>query len=165
MSEYIWAHENAIDVVVNINWSKPVSHDMLYYGLAKDNEEAYFYAIIGIEEGDWRPYYIGMVYSQDISSRHKNKDHQNRLVKLTRLHPHITWHLTLGKPSFDGNRISKAMINDIEGLLIYSHWHEDSINESKINGFFSNKYYLINNTGFNDPFYKKVGFGSFTTNE
>jgi hypothetical protein len=80
------------------------------------------------------------------------------------MHPDTIWHLTLGTPTIDCRRISEKLIKEIEGLLIYSHWHDECANRSKINSFFSSQYILIENTGFSDPFYPQVGFGPFVTN-
>ncbi len=165
MTNYKWAHKDEIDKSVTIDWSKPVTHDMLNTGLATNNDEAYLYSIIGLFEGDWLPFYIGMVYKQDISSRHKNHDHIRRLKRLKELHPETTWHLTLGTVVSKEGRITKKLISEIEGLMIYSHWHEDSINENKINGYYGNSYTLITNKGFTDPFYLKVGYGAFISEE
>ena len=142
-AEYEWAHEDEIDLTVTIDWSKPLTHDMLYCGLAESDDSAYLYAIIGLIEREWCPYYIGMVYSQQISCRHKNQDHVKRLDRLKKLYPDTVWHLTLGIPTVDGKRTTKQLIEKVEGLMIYSHWHEDSINQSKINWFFCNRYVSI----------------------
>lgn len=160
LSKYVFAHEDEINLDISIEWSKPCTHDMLHYGLEDSNDSAYFYAIIGIcpEVGGWWAYYIGMVYSQDVSSRHLNKDHQKKLEYLKTKYPDITWHLTLGTP-LGISRINKQVIEEIEGLLIYSHWHKDLLNEKKVNSFNSNKAIRIKNTGFVDPFYRRVAYG------
>ena len=161
MTDYEWAHEDEIDIHVTINWSKPVTHDMLHAGLANNNEEAYLYSIIGLFDGEWCQFYIGMVYDQDIASRQKNQDHIERLNRLKKLYPKTIWHLTLGNLTVDEGRITKKLVSKIEGLMIYSNWHEESVNDNKINGFFYDSYILITNIGFTDPFYSKSGFGAF----
>ena len=163
MKEYEWAHEDEIDLTVAIEWSNPMAHDMLNSGLSDSDDSAYLYSIIGLFDGEWWPYYIGMVYSQQVSIRHKNQDHINRLARLRKMHPNTVWHLTLGTPTVDGKRITKRLIEKVEGLLIYAHWHDECVNESKINGFFSDSYISIVNSGFTDPFYGKVGFGAFVS--
>jgi len=165
MTSYNWAHEDKVDYIVNINWAKPITHDMLYTGLSDMDDSAYFYAIIGLFEGDWWPYYIGMVYSQNVSDRHKNKDHQERLEKLKKDYPKTTWHLTLGTPLLKGKRLSKILISEIEGLLIYGNWHDELINKSKINRFSSSNAIKIINEGFSEPFFKTTSYGVFNTEE
>lgn len=161
MSNFQWAHEEEIDVLVTVDWSAPVTHDMLHGGLVGEDDSAYFYAIIGRFEKQWWPYYIGKVYSQSVSQRQKNKDHLKRLEELKKLSPSTTWHITLGTPKFEYNNISPKIINEIEGLLIYSNWHKESINRSKINTFHSYNHIQITNTGFSEPFYKKTSYGVF----
>ena len=110
MGKYEWAHDDEIDMRVEIEWSTPMTHDMLKSGLSDSDDSAYFYAIIGLFDGDWWTYYIGMVYLQQVSNRHKNKDHINRLERLKKMHPNTVWHLTLGTPTVDGKRITKKLV-------------------------------------------------------
>ncbi len=161
MTSFNWAHEDEIDLTVNVEWSGPVTHDMLFYGLADSDKSAYLYAIVGLFEDEWWSYYIGMVYEQNVSIRHMNKDHTKRLERLQNKFPETVWHLTLGTPAVEGKRITKKLIKEVEGLLIYSHWHEKCINELKVNYFFADRYISIINSGFSDPFYTKVGYGVF----
>jgi len=162
MENYEWVHEGEeIDVISTIEWSNPITHDMLHSGLAESDDSAYFYAIIGLFEQVWWPFYIGKVYSQTISERHKNADHIQRLEELKSKYPKVTWHLTLGTPSIEDGRISSGIIDTIEGLLIYSNWHGESINKNKINDFNSDKHIQITNAGFSEPFHKKIGYGVF----
>jgi len=163
MAEFELAHEDQTDLSVIVDWSPPVTHDMLYTGLANTDDEAYLYAIIGRFEGDWWSYYIGMTYNQSVLSRQQNQDHLDRLERLKKLHPKTIWHITLGTPSIPERRISRKLIEQIEGLLIYSHWHEESVNEKKISTFLSDSYISILNTGFADPFYTEVAFGTFVS--
>lgn len=161
MKSYKWAHDDQVDLEVTIDWSVPVTHDMLNYGLATSDDSAYFYSIIGLINKEWWVYYIGMVFSQSVSKRQKNPDHKRRLDELKMLYPEVTWHITLGTPNFNKYKIEKGLIQEIEGLLIYSHWHEEIINKAKIDYFISENAIQITNTGFIDPFYEKIGHGVF----
>jgi len=161
MNNFNWAFDDEIDIDVVINWSKPVTHDMLYSGLAESEETACLYAIIGKTKEGWWPYYIGMTYFQYVSDRNKGKDHQQRLKKLKRKYPKIVWHITLGTIEVKNRNISESLVKRIEGLLIYSNWHTELINKKKIFGFNSNKPIRIKNTGFTEPFYKEIGYGVF----
>ena len=163
---YEWAFEGeGIDVQVEIDWTKPLTHDMLNYGLSSADESANFYAIIGMFDGYWWPYYIGKVYFQAVSSRHKNSDHVKRLDDLKASFPKVVWHLTLGTPKFLSSRKSEALIDTIEGLLIYGCWHEEMANKSKVNNFNAHRQIHIKNTGFRHPFPKNIGYGVFLNEE
>jgi len=164
-TKYNWAHEEEISYSVRINWSHPKTHDMLNSGLAESDHEAYFYALIALFDGMWWPFYFGMVYSQNVSNRHKNVDHKRRLEKLKELYPEKTWHLTLGTPKFEGVRTTEKIIREVEGLLIYSNWHDENINKSKINSFSSTNSIKIINEGFTDPFYSINAYGVFNSYE
>ena len=161
MNSFDWAYHDEIDIKVTIDWSRPMTHDMLNYGMAKSDEFAYFYSIIGYVNKAWWPYYIGMVYKQSVSERHENPDHKKKLNELKSAFPEITWHLTLGTPDIKGKRLTKKLIESVEGLLIYSNWQDEMVNKSKINKFNSDATIEIINTGFSDPFYTKTGFGVF----
>lgn len=161
MNGFEWAFEDEISIDAVINWSKPASHDMLYSGLVDEEGPTFFYSIIGKTKDGWYPYYIGMTYFQYVSTRNKAQDHQKRLDYLKRKYPKMVWHLTLGKLTLKSGKISESLIKKIEGLLIYSNWHEELINKKKIYGFTSGKQIRIKNTGFTGPFYKEIGYGVF----
>lgn len=162
MKNFIWAHEGEeVDIRVSIEWTKPVTHDVLKTGLVESDETAFFYIIIALINKKWVPFYIGKVYSQSVSERHKNTDHLRKIEGLTKDHPDVIWHIMLGTPSLLEGKITTDKVDYIEGLLIYSNWHEALINRSKINGFISNKHIHIINTGFTDPLHKEIGYGVF----
>lgn len=163
-SQYYRVHEEyEVDVKVSIEWSLPLTHDMLNYGLSEVDQLANFYAIIGLIEGYWWPYYIGKVYRQTVSSRHKNSDHVERLEALKLRYPEVTWHLTLGTPQFINARKSATLVDSIEGLLIYACWHDETMNKNKVNHFNAAKHINIENTGFYAPFPRNIGYGVFVS--
>ncbi|BBN60215.1 hypothetical protein [Hydrogenovibrio marinus] len=163
MTNFTWAHKDEIDIQATIDWSSPITHDMLHSGLSDYDETAHFYAIIALDNKEWWCYYIGKVYKQTVSQRHKNKDHKIKLEQLKKAFPNKTWHLTLGKLSGDF-QINEKNIDEIESLLIYSHWHEENINQKKINRFLSSRSIQINNEGFSEPFYPSVAYGVMLEN-
>ena len=165
MALYEYAHEDEIDLIVTIDWSNPITHDVLYSGLSDSDETAYFYAIVGRFEKQWWAYYIGKVNNQYVSQRHKNQDHKQRLRTLRESYPDTVWHITLGTPHVEGGRVTSGVVDDIEGLLIYSHWHEETINKLKISRFSSSRSIKVINRGFSDPFYKEIGYGVFCSQE
>ena len=159
MTKFSWAHSDEVDLKVTINWGEPVKFKELFDGQV-DEEEAYYYAIIGKSHNRWKCFYIGKVYDQYVSTRHLNADHIRRREELERKHPKIDWHLTLGVPTFnEAGRITRNRVDIVEGLLIYSHWHKKIANRSKINSFHSNKSILVSNHGFVDPFKKLIAYG------
>jgi hypothetical protein len=161
MNRFNLAHKDEISIDVEINWSNPTTLDILNSGLEYSDDMAFFYAIIGKFGKEWWAYYIGMVFSQFVSERHKAKDHQNRLKQLKKIYPETVWHLTLGTPKLKTGRITKPLIEKVEGLLIYSHKHEEILNKKKIKGFSSFKSMRITNTGFTEPFFEEVVHGVF----
>lgn len=163
MQKYRWAHENEIDLNVIIEWSKPVSFQELF-DRNVDEEKAYYYSIIGKIENCWKSFYIGKVYSQSGSARHKNNDHKERRNSLSKEYPKVDWQLTLGTPKFnETGRVNEDRIDIVEGLLIYSHWHDEILNASKVNYFRSDKSIRIENRGFAKPFKKHVAYGVMTS--
>ena len=163
MEKYYWAHDNEIDLDVKIEWSKPASFQELFDGKT-DEEEAYFYSIIGKFGNHWKSFYIGKVYDQYVSTRHENRDHLQRRKFLNKEHPDIDWQLTLGIPKFNEvGRITRNRVDVVEGLLIYSHWHDEIVNKSKVNNFHSKLSIRIRNNGFIEPFREHVVYGVMTS--
>lgn len=164
MSKYFWAHEDEIELDVRINWSEPVAFSDLFDGNI-DEEEAYYYAIVGRAERVWKCFYIGKVYDQYVSTRHLNKDHIDRRKQLISEYPEADWCITLGVPKFnEKGRVTRNRVDVIEGLLIYSHWHDEIINKSKVNFFNSKKSIMISNRGFTEPFKTQVAYGVMVSN-
>ncbi|MEL0169658.1 MAG: hypothetical protein VW877_16170 [Pseudomonadaceae bacterium] len=153
------SHPDYFDLIVDINWSSPTPYDELA-GHA-DDDSAYFYAVVAHENEQWTPYYIGLVWSQTASVRHKNSDHKSRRERLKKLYPDLEFKVALGVPDLDVKDIKKGVIEKLEGLLIYSQWNPRLDNTLKIERFYSDKHILIRNTGFNAPFDTEIGFGVF----
>jgi len=148
---YLIAHPEEIRIRANIVWSKPYSYDVLLSGHADEDCDANFYAIVGYVDNNWWSFYIGMVVDQCVSDRHKNADHRDRLRELKANNRDVTFNLSLGvvHPKA-GTNITNALIENIEGLLIYANWHEDLVNKKKIVDFTSGNTFQIINKGFID---------------
>lgn len=158
-----WAHENEVDLRATINWSTPLSDDMLPAGLSADEDNAYFCAIVGRFDRGWRAYYVAMVYSQFVSTRHKNNDHLARLKELRSKRPETIWHLTLGTLTLQDKRLNEGIVKKIEGLMIYSHWHERCVTRTRSLRFSCDQSIQIINTGFNEPFHKTIAYGALVS--
>ncbi len=74
-----------------IEWTLPYTLDIIFTGHVPEDETAYFYAIVAPWKKEWWPFYIGLVYNQYVSERHKNKDHQERMKYLNEKHPGLTF--------------------------------------------------------------------------
>ena len=76
------------DVNVDIAWTPPAPHDLLFSNGIPENDYAYFYAIVARVDREWWPYYIGMTYKQTAAVRHRQADHvqQRSLGGEQRLH-------------------------------------------------------------------------------
>ncbi len=152
-----WVDEFAI--VGEINWTKPYTHDLLFSGNIEDDDEAYFYSIVAFKDKEWWPYYIGMVFEQTISERLNQPDHKKRLENLRKKYPSLNFTVSLGTPSFNKGKVSQSNISAVEGLLIYSNWHDDMVNERKISKFSSLKQIYIKNTGFIEHLHEEIVYG------
>ncbi|HCT05167.1 hypothetical protein [Pseudomonas sp. BIGb0164] len=149
------------DVNVDVAWTKPVPHDVLYCGAIPEDDYAYFYAVVARKGGEWLPYYIGMTYRQTVSIRLQQADHIRRLAELREAHPDVTFSICLGVPSFTSGIDDLATIEDIEGMLIYANWHENMLNKRGVDKFRSRQQIYIHNSGWTDHLYKEVSCGVF----
>ena len=161
--DFYFAWPDAVEVQANIEWTIPATHDVLFSGLIEADATAYFYAIVSLDKKVWRTHYIGKVYAQSSSRRHRAADHIARLQELQRNYPGRVFHLTLGTPRFDDGieNPDELTIDKIEGLLIYSNWNEDMINKRKIDTFNCSRQISIENTGFNQHLCKRSAYGVF----
>jgi hypothetical protein len=156
-----------VDVLARIEWTIPSTHDVLFSGLLEQDATAYFYAIVSLQRKTWSTHYIGKVYAQRSSQRHRAVDHVARLKELKARYPDRVFHLTLGTPTFfDGREHpDEVTIDQIESLLIYSNWSEAMINKRKIDSFTCPRQIVIENVGFNRHLWKRAAYGAFGSNE
>lgn len=160
---FYFAWPDSVAVQVSIEWTIPSTHDVLFSGLIAEDATAYFYAIVSLEKKVWCTHYIGKVYSQNSSQRHRAADHIKRLQDLQEKYPSRVFHLTLGTPRFDGeiDNPKELTIDQIEGLLIYSNWSESMINKRKVDYFYCARQISVENTGFNHHLCKRSAYGVF----
>ncbi len=161
MDQYQWAHKDEIGADVIIKWSNPLTTDTLYSEQMDAEDSPYFYAIIEKSNEKWTAYYIGMTYLQYVSDRNKAEDHQNRLLKLEAKYPDKLWHLTLGMVKLKSGNITEQLIGKIEGMMIYSHGQEELITKSMAKAYKSMNSMRIVNSGFIEPFFTEIVYGTF----
>ena len=149
------------DVIAEIEWSHPVSHEHLFSAGIPENDTAYFYSIVAESRGEWWPYYIGMTCKQTVAKRNQQPDHQVRLAALQESHPSLKFMLTLGTPMFERGSPSDEVIGFMEGLLIYGNWHEEMVNLKKIQTFNSVRHVFIQNIGWSHHVEPELAFGVF----
>jgi len=160
-NEYYIAWPEAIDIDVNIEWSQPYTHEVLFSELAPEDETAYLYSIVAKFEKEWTPLYIGMVYDQSVSERHKSEDHKARMDLLKQRYKDKLFYVTLGTPSFKKGRISSSAIKAIEQLLTYCNWSDKMINEKNIEYCAISSQVRILNKGFIEHVCEETAYGVF----
>lgn len=158
---FLVAWPDYFDLVAEINWTPPSPRDLVISGNLDEDATAYFYSIVSRVDKTWWPYYIGMTYNQSVSLRLTQSDHLNRLALLTREHPNRDFSISLGTPNFKVGRRDRRTIEAIEGLLIYSNWHESMINDRKINRFSDAKQMYVRNVGWNEHVEPEAAYGVF----
>lgn len=157
--DFYFAWPDHCSVVVEISWTKPAPHDLLFSGHLEEDLTAYFYSIVAYSDNRWVPYYIGMIHSQSAAIRNRQKDHISRLNKLKERFPSHTFSICLGTPIFEVGKPKKETIETLEGLLIYANWHEGMINEKKIQKFSSYEQIYLRNTGFSEHIEYELTYG------
>jgi hypothetical protein len=166
-TSYYLSFPDVLDVAVQIEWTIPCTHDVLFSGLVDQDSTAFFYAIVSLQKKSWVTHYIGKVFAQNASQRHRAQDHLVRLNALKVQYPDFVFHLSLGTPMFvDGRGMADAKtIDDIEGLLIYSNWTGDMINKKRVEYFTCQRQIVIENIGFHNHLYKRSAYGVFSTED
>ena len=163
---YSIVHPDEFSLYSEIMWSKPYPYEVLYTGHAEEDYEASFYSIVAYSEKEWWSYYIGMVYEQCISDRHKQEDHKRRLKYLQSKNKNLNFSISLGTLKLlHGARITKKVVDEIEGLLIYGNWNEYMVNKKKIEHFSSDRTFHITNKGFIEHLEsEELAYGVFQRN-
>ncbi|WP_019025415.1 MULTISPECIES: hypothetical protein [unclassified Thioalkalivibrio] len=160
-NEFQAAWPDQFNLVAEIDWTRPAPHDLLFSGGVEEDQWAYLYAIVAWVDKGWWPYYIGKTFAQTVSRRNQQPDHRARLDKLQAKHPSLTFSVSLGTPDITSGRFDEGAIDAIEGLLIFSNWHEDMANERKINSFSHKHQVRLKNTGWTDHLEKEIAYGVF----
>jgi hypothetical protein len=158
-SDFKFAWPEHFNIQGTIDWTKPITHDLLFTDEISENNTAYFYSIVALKNKHWHSFYIGMVFKQCVSERHKQADHKTRLKKLQENHPNLQFLLTLGTPILTTGELTQATIEEIEGLLIFSNWHEQMVNPRKIKTFLGRNQIHIENTGWTKHLVQEMGYG------
>lgn len=161
-NDFYAAWPEYFDVIADISWSIPINYEHIFN--APENKTAYFYTIVSKVNETWEIYYIGMTYNQSAAVRVQQLDHRRRLNNLQSMYPRQVFSLSLGTPKFMRGRITKKLIEVIEGLLIYGNWHEKMINSKKIQLFKDLKQIYINNIGWTEHIETEVAHGVFSRN-
>ncbi len=160
-NEFYAAWPDYFDVVVDIDWTEPKAHKNLFSGEIPENETAYFYAIVSKFSGEWWPYYVGMTIRQTAAVRNQQPDHRAKLQKLHDSRPRQEFLITLGTPRFERGSAKSETIHAMEGLLIYGNWHQDMVNEKKVQTFTSVQHIHIRNVGWSEHLEPELAYGVF----
>lgn len=138
-----------------------MAREVLFSGQVEEDSTAYFYSIVAESGKQWWPYYIGMTYRQSAAIRNQQLDHQRRYQELCKAHSGKTFRISLGTPTFHRGAESLEAISAMEGLLIYSNWHEDMVNQKKVQTFSSVQHLYVCNTGWTEHLEPELAFGVF----
>jgi hypothetical protein len=158
----IWYEDESIRHAT-IKWSFPVDPTKL-----EPSETAYFYKFLGRHNNTYKLFYIGKTFKYFVSKRINDADHLAKQEEWKMDHPKHRLLVSVGEIvdcSFNLNwsKTCQKSIDDIESLLIYSHF--DPIvykNKSKIWSTSIKREYLISNKGFTEEgMLKQIGYGFF----
>lgn len=150
---------------IEIEWTRPMHYDNLLE-LDEDKQQyAFFYKIIAqYKDNEPKLLYIGHTYSQYVSGRLYNKDHQRKRLSLQKQFRNHLLKVSLGNLVLD-RKVTTQIVKKVEAMLIYSHANEDYpfLNNTKgtWNHNISNEIH-ITNTGYRrDGMLKEIGVGIF----
>lgn len=158
---YKIAWKNYLNYTAKIRWSRLYTCEKLF-NYCPENDDAYFYSIIGRRGQELKLFYIGMVYKQCVSERFKSEDH---LSKVRALENHFSKYkigIRLGvvKLTAPITKITKRRINAIEKLLIYINWNQDMINKKAVETINLSEKILIINSGDFKPLVRECGYAA-----
>jgi hypothetical protein len=88
------------------------------------DEFAQLYMMIGKYSEHLNLFYIGKT-NGCVSDRLLQNDHLEKYNDWTKKHPRNKIHVSLGTIKLSEGRVNQRIIDDIETLLIYSHYNED----------------------------------------
>ena len=149
---------------ITIKWSKPIIREEFIEEGSIDDEYAQLYMIIGKFGKKSNLFYIGKTDGY-VSDRLTQKDHLEKYKEWKKDHPRQKFHVSLGTMKISEGRITKNLINNIETLLIYSHYNDDFQYIKNVKNAYSynitNVQYRIINEGSRKPLYEEIIFGIF----
>lgn len=150
---------------VNINWSELIEYEKFTEDrYIHETDYTMFYCILGqYSDFSFKVFYIGKVYKQYIRDRIRQPDHKRRYNKIKKFYPKHQLYITVGTIQLRGkSKITSFKIDQIESILIYSHWNEAMINEKNIFNYnVKNPYIIINDTPKELPLHKEIHLGVF----
>lgn len=151
-----------------IHWREPMDYESALSLPYEDQEESYFYKILGGHGQSFSLFYIGKTFRQSVTVRLKNKDHQGNRLKWESEHSKHRLLVSLGdlrsKHFNDAStKVQAKIVDDLESMLIYSHsYHLKFKNRQNIGshqiGF---EYHLINSGFLKDKMLSEITYGMF----
>ena len=144
---------------IELHWSTPIPEEEFFESPVKE-EDGFFYAIIGRwGETQDKIMYIGMTYHQNVVIRLKQDHGLSKCRKKFQKTPRYISIASIENRDF--NRLNEHLVKDIEFLLIYSTWSDDSQNDKGIYDYCgrSHRQLFIKNSGYRG-FPRKIFWGA-----
>jgi hypothetical protein len=132
---------------IKLHWSTPIPEKKFFESPVKEDNGS-FYAIIGRwGKTEDKICYVGMTYKQNVVKRLK-QNHGLSKCKKPQKRPIYISIASIEKGDFE--RKIKPLVKDIEFLLIYSLYEDDSQNKTGIYGYCgrAHRQLLIENSGY-----------------
>jgi hypothetical protein len=150
--EYSW--------IATVNWSRPVLYQNAKIDYYDAEEYANLYKITGkYSSYDPKLFYIGKTFRQYVTDRLNQPDHVTRYNELTAKYPKHILYVSFGTIQLEYGKLIQTRVDEIETLLIYSHWRKELINKRKIGLLTVEEQYIIYNRGYSMPLHKEIKYG------
>ena len=148
---------------VEISWTRPKKYEAIITQGSIYDDEAQLYMISG-RYGKYphKLFYLGKTYSQSVSKRITQPDHQKRYNMLKKRHPKHVLCISHGIVSIEGGRIVYDRLKEIENILVYtSAISTNSINIANTVQHGVKKPYYIYNKGSKCELPREIYLGLF----
>ncbi len=156
---------------VKVRWTKPIEYDSAK-DWCKADGKAHFYIILGKKGRSLKLFYVGKTYRSEVWLRLRSKDHLRRWQTLRKKYPSYKLLVSRGilnLPDWYGRMSShypkERIIDSIESLLIYANYKQKSlINRSKRHDLRLSDQFIITNSGFYKPLFRRLIWTLFVEN-
>ncbi len=147
---------------VDIEWSDPSPYDNTLQSSLEDLHAVYLYKTIGQYHRHFHLLYIGKTFTQYVTQRLSNKDHQSKRNELQSQYPRHALLVSFGSVTSSSKRNAR-LIDEVESLLIYTHSNSPKLqNKNKVWTKRIIRDYKITNSGFREEgMVKEINLGLF----
>lgn len=139
--------KNSQVITANITWSRKKEYeDVINNGCQHDSTANFYLITAQWGGGNEKIIYLGKTYKQTVLARLNSRDHKERYESICGCKKNHKKYVRFGTLKIENGNNTATRVDEIEWMLIFSHYCGTMINKSKIKKIdISNNYIIKNN--------------------